>query len=192
MASCLDRVLIPAFQAEAVWRETEVFGAMAWLWMHSPNTRHAPLWQMASHVLPAIKHRQFALFFRQEEPVGYISWAGFDEATQQRYIADNLGLFERPEDWISGHLLWFIDWVAPFGDSAAMRTVLSRHYFADKVGRSLYHHGRQRGLRVMSFCGSRVAPQDRQRWKAAAPWMDPLPIHAVAASPDHAPNPNPF
>lgn len=43
----------------------------------------------------------------------------------------------QPKDWVSGERRWVIDWVAPFGDSAAVIRDLREGLFSEEVGRAL-------------------------------------------------------
>ncbi|MGN8278609.1 toxin-activating lysine-acyltransferase [Pseudomonas sp. SMV71] len=150
------------------WNEAAVFGSATWLWMHSKAHRDAPLHTLPTLLLPAIKHRQFVLASEQGKPVFYLSWLNLDEAAEHRYLSQSpLTLTET--DWNSGERLWLNDWIAPFGHTAAMTRLLHRQLFANRCGRALYHRGEERGLRVKTFQGIGVIPEQAKAWFAAHP-----------------------
>lgn len=150
------------------WNEAAVFGSATWLWMHSKAHRDAPLHTLPTLLLPALKHRQFVLGTEHGKPVFYLSWLNFDEAAEQRYLQQSpLTLTET--DWNSGERLWLNDWIAPFGHTAALTRLLQRHLFANRCARALYHRGDERGLRVKTFQGIGVIPEQAKAWFAAHP-----------------------
>lgn len=150
------------------WNEATVLGSTTWLWMHSSAHRDAPLHTLPTLLLPALKHRQFVLASENGKPVGYVSWLNVDEAGEQRYLQQSpLTLTEA--DWNCGERLWFNDWVTPFGHSAVLTRVLQRHLFVNTCARALYHRGDQRGLRVKTFQGFGVIPEQAKAWFAAHP-----------------------
>lgn len=150
------------------WNEAAVLGSVTWLWMHSKAHRDAPLHSLPTLLLPALKQRQFVLASEHGKPVCYLSWLKLDEAAEQRYVQHSpLALSEA--DWHSGERLWFNDWVAPFGHTAAFTRLLQRHLFANQCVRALYHRGDERGLRVKTFQGIGVIPEQARAWFAAHP-----------------------
>lgn len=148
--------------------EAEVLGASVWLWMHSAQHRDIPLSALSTLLLPAIKHQQFVLAMRGDQPVFFLNWAWLNEDAERRYLTQP-GIYVQPEDWRSGDRLWFRDWVAPFGDQFALRRLATGTLFPHHCGRALYHRGEQRGLRVMNFRGDAVTHQDFARWQRETP-----------------------
>ncbi|KAA8700312.1 toxin-activating lysine-acyltransferase [Pseudomonas cannabina] len=150
------------------WNEAAVLGSVTWLWMHSKAHRDAPLHSLPTLLLPALKHRQFVLGSEDGKPVCYLSWLTVDEAAERRYLQQS-PLMLKEADWNSGERIWLNDWVAPFGHSAALSRVLHRQLFANKCGRALYHRGEERGLRIKTFQGIGVIPEQARAWFAAHP-----------------------
>jgi len=145
------------------FNEAEVLGSAVWLWMHSASHREAPLHMLSALLLPAIKNRQFVLASEDTKPIFYMSWARLSLDAERRY------LYNPPQcmpvgDWASGERLWFLDWIAPFGHSRCMRTLLSHRLFPGWYARSLYHRGEEKRLRIMSFHGLAVTPQEARFW----------------------------
>lgn len=150
------------------WNEAAVFGSVTWLWMHSKAHRDAPLHSLPTLLLPALKQRQFVLGTEGGKPVCYLSWLNLDEAAEQRYLQQS-PLTLRESDWNCGERLWMNDWVAPFGHSAAFTRILQRHLFTNRCARALYHRGDERGLRIKTFQGIGVIPEQARAWFAAHP-----------------------
>lgn len=143
--------------------EAEALGGAVWLWMQSESHRDAPLHMLSTLLLPAIKSRQFLLASENGKPVFYLAWARLSEEAEHRYLHNSPQCM--PEsDWTSGERLWFLDWVAPFGHSRALRSIISRRVFPGQCGRSLYHRGDEKGLRIVSFHGIAVTPEEARFW----------------------------
>lgn len=140
-----------------------MLGAAVWIWMNSPNHQNAPLHALATDLLPAIKCRQFLMALENGKPVFFLSWANFSEEAERRYLRHETPHIPE-KDWNSGDRIWFIDWIAPFGQSARMSRLLASRLFADKCGRSLYHRGNDKGLRIMHFHGIAVLPEEARYW----------------------------
>jgi cytolysin-activating lysine-acyltransferase len=148
--------------------EAEVLGSAAWLWMHSPAHRDAPLHTLSALLLPALKHQQFILATELGKPVFYLSWANFSAAAEARYLR-NPPVCMPEADWASGSRMWIIDWVAPFGHTRQMSRLLAQRLFAKRCLRSLYHRGNRQGLRILTFHGNAVMAQEANLWFHAHP-----------------------
>lgn len=158
----LDVIAPGIFQQ--TWSEAEALGGAVWLWMNSAAHRDAPLHTLSALLLPAIKHRQFVLASQDGRPVFFLSWADLSLEAEERYLAQPPVCM--PEaDWASGDRMWILDWVAPFGHSAAMRRLLERHLFPGKVIQALYHRGSTTGLKVKTFKGIAVPKEELDAWR---------------------------
>jgi len=155
-------IVAPHVTGEA-FNEAEVLGSVVWLWMHSSSHRDAPLHMLSALLLPAIKNRQFVLASENGKPVFYLSWASLSLDAEQRYL-HNPPQCMPGEDWASGDRLWFLDWVAPFGHSRAMKSLIARRLFPRWCARSLDHQGNERGLRIMNHHGLAVTRQEARFW----------------------------
>jgi len=153
---------------DSVWNEAEVLGSAVWLWMHSAAHRDAPLHTLSTLLLPALKHQQFILASEQGKPVFYLSWLSLSEEAEYRYL-HNPPVCLPDADWTSGERMWIHDWVAPFGHTVAITRLLQRRLFANRCVRALYHRGDERGLRVKTFQGIGVMPEEARAWFAAHP-----------------------
>ncbi len=145
------------------WSEAEALGAAVWLWMHSESHREMPLHTLPTLLLPAIKHRQFILAAEAGRAVFYLSWANLSPEAERRYLQRH-PLCMPEGDWDSGDRMWILDWVAPFGHSQVMKRLLARQLFANRCMRSLYHRGDQRGLKIKTFRGMAVLPEEARAW----------------------------
>ena len=155
--------------------EAELFGALAWLCMHSNNHRDLPLASFSQTLLNPIKRQQFmlasALLDGVQQPVAYIAWANFDADAESRYLADGNHTLMRPEDWNSGDRMWITDWVAPFGHTASFVHEVSTR-LSESCYRFLYHKGDETGLQVKTLRGCAVSKEQ------AASWWSARPMHA--------------
>lgn len=154
--------------------EAEVLGATVWLWMHSPMHRDAPLHALPTLLLPIIKRQQYVLVVENERPVFFLSWAWLNEEAEARFLT-RPSIEMKEEDWDSGDRIWFCDWIAPFGHTRAMQTLIRHDLFAEHCWRALYHRGAERGKRVVMFHGKHVTREAAQRWQLNHPLAAPLP-----------------
>jgi cytolysin-activating lysine-acyltransferase len=155
-------VTVPAVDG-AGGSEAEMFGSAVWLWMHSAAHRDAPLHTLSALLLPALKSRQYALGVEGDKPVFYLSWAKLSEDAERRYLS-NPPVCMPEADWTSGERMWIVDWVAPFGHTRLMSRFLAQRLFPGRWARALYHRGDERGLRVLTFRGIAVMPQEARFW----------------------------
>jgi len=158
-----DYEIIAPGLLEQDWNEAAALGSAIWLWMHSRQHRDAPLHTLSVLLLPAIKRRQFILAAEAGRPVFYLAWANFSREAEQRYLG-NSPLCMPEQDWDSGERMWILDWVAPFGHTRAMSRLVLRHLFPNRLMRALYHRGEERGLRIKTFRGSAVPPEEARCW----------------------------
>ena len=158
-----DLDIIAPFVSGDAFNEAEVLGSVVWLWMHSAAHRNAPLHMLSALLLPAIKNRQFVLASESGKPVFYLSWASLSEDSERRYLR-NPPQCMPAEDWASGERVWFLDWVAPFGHSLRLRSLMTRRLFPSWCARMLYHRGEAKGLRIKTFRGMAVTRQEACFW----------------------------
>lgn len=142
-------IISPKLFPNEQWNESEVLGAITWLWYQSPSHRQVPIAEMMAYVLPVLKNGQFALFCMGSQPIGYISWAYFDEVAQAHYLQSDRYLRDN-SDWNCGDNIWLIQWFAPLGHSHQMRSA-ARQLFPNTTIRALYHRGSDKGLRILTF-----------------------------------------
>lgn len=155
-------VIAPRLLGENL-NEAEALGSAVWLWMHSRPHRSAPLRLLSTLLLPAIKSGQFVIASESGKPVFYMSWAALDAGAERRYV-QNPPECMAPEDWASGDRLWILDWVAPFGHTAAMRRLVATRLFPGACVRALNHRGEKTGLRAMAFRGAAVTAAEARHW----------------------------
>lgn len=153
--------------------EAEVLGAAAWLWMHSPRHKSAPLEVLPTVLLPVIKEQQYVLAFKDNKPVFFMSWAWFDEDAEHRYLTQH-HLMLKETDWRSGNRMWVIDWITPFGDAHKMMSLVLNELFPDHCARSLWHHSDKRGQRVKHFFGQNISRLERRAWREMHPLAAPV------------------
>ena len=150
--------------------EAEMLGSAVWLWLHSTSHRIAPLHTLSALLLPALKYRQFVLISERNKPVAYLSWANLSEDAERRYLS-NPPVCMPEADWVSGKRMWILDWVAPFGHTRVMSRLLATRLFPSGLARALNHRGDTRGLRVLTFRGIAVMPEEARFWFESHPVM---------------------
>lgn len=132
-----------------------VVGKIAWLWMNSPLHRPWTVDLLSRFSLPAIESNQYLLIERDGFPVAYCSWAFLNLSAEVKYMLDPADI--RPEDWLGGDRLWFVDWVAPFSrkDSISMKNQLIE-MFPHSLARAIRVKRDKTNARVMEFRGRKL------------------------------------
>jgi cytolysin-activating lysine-acyltransferase len=97
----------------------QVLGEITWLMTQSPRHKAVPLGDLEWLLMPAILLRQFRIFYKGEQPVGFALWALVDDLVAKRIDANDKRL--TAVEWKSGANMRVIDIVAPFGGEAEMR-----------------------------------------------------------------------
>ena len=112
-----------------------MLGEIVWLMAHSKLHQDWPIASIFQWIMPALMHKQCRLYRRNGRPVAYVAWAQMSKKVEEDYVLNPKNL--QPKDWISGDRYWLVDWIAPFGDSAAVIQDLREGIFKDEVGRAL-------------------------------------------------------
>lgn len=147
--------------------EALMFGSAVWLWMQSDLHRELSLQALSTLLLPAIKTRQFLLVTESDKPVFYLSWALMDCSAEESFLRNPSTHFPE-EAWVSGDRMWILDWVAPFGHTNSMRSLVKR-LFPTKCFRWLYHRGGNKGMRILESQGNSVLPLEARFWFESNP-----------------------
>ncbi len=153
--------------------EAEAFGAATWLWMQSADHRTLPLEALPQLLLPAIQGGQYLLVHARtatgKQPVAYMSWANLSAEAESRYLAHPLrGL--QPADWRSGDRMWVTDWITPFGHTPVLYAWV-RRLLQQTCFRYLHHRGNERGLRVKTYRGRAISPDQARQWWRERPML---------------------
>ncbi|MDY6451143.1 toxin-activating lysine-acyltransferase [Acinetobacter faecalis] len=157
-------LIAPSHYPHEHWSEAEVLGSLMWLWQYVPQLKDAPLSYLMTRVVPYIQHRQFAVFVENDRVIGYVSWAILNIEIEKKYIQSE-GLPLSIEESNSGDRFWIIDWFSPFDHSKTIKNIIAQQLFPHKVMRSLYHRGKEKGLKIMTFKGDLMSEQDFQHWQ---------------------------
>ena len=121
--------------------DLSAFGKLSFLASFCPLHRTIPVAFLSKLFLPAIEH-DCVRFFENEnnKTCAALIWAKLsDDVTEQMIYS---GRTPRPDEWTSGHNLWFLDLLAPFGHGRMVAREIARKppegpfYFArlDKQG----------------------------------------------------------
>lgn len=112
-----------------------------WSTGFAPGTRRSSLnittdWL----VLPPVQLRQFRIWRRDNQPIGYASWAYLSDDVAARFSEGEAGTKLRrlsPGEWKSGEQLWLVDVVSPFGGVDGMVRELREKVFAGQKVKTL-------------------------------------------------------
>lgn len=102
------------------------YGALMLLAAHCPRHKTYPAELLNRLFLPAVEHKSVRLFRTSSgQPCAALIWARLSEDIALRMFTEN-----RPPkacEWNSGHHLWFLDLLAPFGHGAEIARHLARN-----------------------------------------------------------------
>lgn len=112
-----------------------LLGEVVWLMAHSKVHQEWPIASVFQWAIPAISLKQCRLYRKNGRPVAYVAWAYLSKEVEESYVLNPQSL--QPKDWKSGNRGWLIDWIAPFGDTAAVVNDLRTTIFKDEMGRAL-------------------------------------------------------
>lgn len=78
-------------------------------------------------VLCPLQLNQFRIYHDADKrPVGFVSWACFSKKVEERFLNGNPTL--SLEDWYSGDIIYFMEFIAPFGHIKQMVKDLREHF----------------------------------------------------------------
>lgn len=110
--------------------DIEQLGMISMVHAKTSSHKHVPLSAIESMYLPAIQHRQVAIYHDEDlNPVGYLIWAIFSKQARQKYIA---GKVLHLSEWNDGNELWILDFCALRGRLKYIRRSI-RSLFSGKT-----------------------------------------------------------
>lgn len=115
--------------------DSSLLGEVTWLMTQSELHRDWPVSSIVQWVVPAILNNQCRLYRKEGRPVGYISWAWMSAEVETTYATDPSSM--QPINWQSGDRLWLMDWIAPWGGTAAIARDLKNNIFPNEVARGM-------------------------------------------------------
>ena len=113
----------PEFPSQdAIW----AYGALSFLYMHSPRHANWPVKALRLLIQPPIDLKQTRIFAWDGVPRAACLWAHLDDEAEQQVLA---GQPLRPAQWRSGPKLWLMEIVAPYeqGTGAAVFRTFIEH-----------------------------------------------------------------
>ncbi|MFQ1006049.1 toxin-activating lysine-acyltransferase [Gilliamella sp. CG22] len=113
----LIRIIAPSLYHDTSWNEAEVLGAMIWLWNRNPEYKKAELNSALTVLLPIIQSKNFALFIRNNQPLGYLNWAYLNREQEQLYLNKKKPYinFVQCNQPMESTRLWILSFFCPFG-----------------------------------------------------------------------------
>lgn len=113
-----------------------LIGEITTLMMYSKVHSKFMVLDIPDIILPPIHLNQFRIYRdRNKKPIGFVSWANFDDKTERKYI--NGYILRSLEEWNSGDRLFFTDFIAPFGHAKKIFKDLTHNIFPDRYARTL-------------------------------------------------------
>jgi len=109
---------------------SEAIGDVVLLCLLSRKHNYFTLCDLERLVIPPIKLGQYRIFYSPERAIGAALWAFVSDDVASRLSQAGTQL-TYPE-WTSGHNLWLVDLIAPFGDGEAMLNDLKATAFPNE------------------------------------------------------------
>ena len=147
--------------ASAQITSSAILGEMVWLYSFSGIHRDWPVGSIHQWLLPAIMHKQYRIYHKGKKPVGFVTWAWLSREGETAYVRNTKSL--QPKDWKSGDRLWFLDFIAPFGDTKNMAQDLRQNLFPKDVARFLRAKKGSDTLRIMYVHGAKAVKKAGDR-----------------------------
>lgn len=122
-----------------------LIGEVAALMMASKVHRHLQLRDMADIMLPALNLNQFRIYRKPDRtPVALVTWAYFSPEVERAYLGGRALLSEAERT--SGEMLYFTDFIAPYGHARKVIADLRTNIFPNEQARALrfVEHGKTR------------------------------------------------
>lgn len=113
---------------------------------------------MDVEICPANWRGQLRVYKNNEKhPVGFVTWAKVNENTKQELIQDSRALYHR--EWSSGDLLFFNDFVAPWGGVKEILSDLTSTMFPKEQAFSISRDKHGKTKKVHRWTGKEYANQ---------------------------------
>ena len=98
---------------------SQLVGDITLLLTDSNIHRNFPLADVRDLILPPVHLNQFRIYHTQEgKPVGLVVWGNFSQTVLDRYLSGDVAL--SLDEWNSGNLLVFTDFIAPYGHALSI------------------------------------------------------------------------
>ncbi len=101
----------------------ERLGEVVWLMRNSPGYESADLDRVDALFLQPLLLDQLRVFRKGPQPVGLVAWAYLNAEAEDSYLKHG---YLSATEWRSGDRFWFTDFLAPFGDVAALTRAACR------------------------------------------------------------------
>ncbi|WP_363324517.1 toxin-activating lysine-acyltransferase [uncultured Roseibium sp.] len=113
-----------------------------------------------THILPPLRLRQYRLFRDpSDQPRAIVTWARLNAQTKEDLIETDRVLSEH--EWNCGEIIFFNDWISPFGDTQRLAFELGKTLFKDDEGFSFMRFRNGRGRRIYNWHGRNLAARKK-------------------------------
>ncbi len=121
-------------------KNIEAVGKIVWLMGQSKAHQSHDIADLHRVILPPVALGQYRLWESDGFPVGFMSYALFNEQTEAGYLDGTR--FIQPDDWAAGDRLWLVDFIAPFG---GVREIVreGRNHLRDIFGKGVIGNARR-------------------------------------------------
>lgn len=112
---------------------------------------------ISTHILPPYRLGQYRLYRETSgKPKALVTWALLNHQVKEELIKSDRVL--RKPEWKCGEIVFFNDWISPFGDTRELAAELGRTLFKDSVGFSFMRSRNGRNRRIYYWHGRNVVP----------------------------------
>lgn len=112
---------------------SDVLGQAVWLMSMDKDYKHLPIGMIEGRVLPPIILRRFKLYYREKQPIAFLTWALLDEASAANFDPSVLTGNDL-QFWSAGTKLAVIDCVSPFVERAIIEEAFLKEFAPSQKG----------------------------------------------------------
>jgi cytolysin-activating lysine-acyltransferase len=102
-----------------------------YLFNKSDDHRLYTLAEFNSYCLFPILHKKARLFYENDKPIGFVSWAWLSKEEATEFLSEmwipGEEVWKRPDIVDDQHQLWGIDFIAPFGHTTKVMRSMMKH-----------------------------------------------------------------
>lgn len=116
------------------------------LFNQSPDHRIYTLVEFNQYALLPILHKKARLFYSEDKPVGFVSWAWLTKEEGEAFLSEKWGpnedVYKRKDEVTSDLNLWCIEYIAPYGQVRPIMKAMRQHSL-QQLGQSVPAHWRR-------------------------------------------------
>ena len=103
------------------------FGSICWLMLQSNLHHRYVMGDLVDRIMPSLLCDQYRYYERNGQPIGFCNWAWLTDDVEAQVRTGDYVL--KPNEWVGGKNLWFMEFIAPFDHGSLIVRDLRRNIF---------------------------------------------------------------